>query len=294
MRRRNPRFPSPPPRMRMPTSSSPSWPLTGSKRRTSAWTRARAALHAGTTSIPAMPTSSPLPMPPVTGPTSVLQVMPRLLSGLALCGVAVAMLVRSDLGLGPWDVLHQGLAVVTGISIGVASILVGFLVLVLWFPLRERPGVGTITNIVTIGLVIDATLAVTTAPSATWVRWGTARAQHPAVLRRRRALHRGRGRFRSARRPHDWSEPTRGPDRGRPHGHRAHCAVAGLGPGWNGRSGDRSTSRWPRDRDDAVRTPAPAGPVVPARSAPPRSRRHATLSAGIAPSATVRRPAPPP
>jgi uncharacterized membrane protein YczE len=110
-------------------------------------------------------------MPPVTGPTSVLQVMPRLLSGLALCGVAVAMLVRSDLGLGPWDVLHQGLAVVTGISIGVASILVGFLVLVLWFPLRERPGVGTITNIVTIGLVIDATLAVTTAPSATWVRW---------------------------------------------------------------------------------------------------------------------------
>ncbi len=110
-------------------------------------------------------------MPPATGPTSVLQVMPRLLSGLALCGVAVAMLVRSDLGLGPWDVLHQGLAVVTGISIGVASILVGFLVLVLWFPLRERPGVGTITNIVTIGLVIDATLAVTTAPSATWVRW---------------------------------------------------------------------------------------------------------------------------
>ncbi len=81
------------------------------------------------------------------------------------------MLIRSDLGLGPWDVLHQGLAETTGISIGSASILVGFIVLLLWFPLRERPGVGTITNIVTIGLVIDAMLAVTTAPSATWMRW---------------------------------------------------------------------------------------------------------------------------
>jgi len=97
--------------------------------------------------------------------------MPRLLSGLTLCGVAIAMLVRSDLGLGPWDVLHQGLAVTTGISIGFVTILVGFAVLLLWFPLRERPGVGTITNVVTIGLVIDATLAVTAAPSATWMRW---------------------------------------------------------------------------------------------------------------------------
>ena len=97
--------------------------------------------------------------------------MPRLLSGLTLCGVAIAMLIRSDLGLGPWDVLHQGLAVTTGISIGFVTILVGFAVLLLWFPLRERPGVGTITNVVTIGLVIDATLAVTAAPSATWMRW---------------------------------------------------------------------------------------------------------------------------
>ena len=118
-----------------------------------------------------MATSNPLPMPPVAGPTGVLQVMPRLLSGLTLCGVAVAMLIRSDLGLGPWDVLHQGLAVTTGISVGFVTILVGFAVLLLWFPLRERPGIGTFTNVVTIGLVIDATLAVTTAPSAIWLRW---------------------------------------------------------------------------------------------------------------------------
>jgi len=111
------------------------------------------------------------PLPPVTGPTGVLQVMPRLLSGLTLCGVGIAMLIRADLGLGPWDVLHQGLSLTTGISIGLASILVGFLVLLLWFPLRERPGIGTITNIVMIGLVIDATLAVTSTPSALWMRW---------------------------------------------------------------------------------------------------------------------------
>lgn len=115
------------------------------------------------------PTLPPVPLG--TGPAGVLQVMPRLLSGLTLCGVAVAMLIRSDLGLGPWDVLHQGLAVTTGISIGFMTILVGFAVLLLWFPLRERPGIGTITNVVTIGLVIDATLAVTTAPSAIWMRW---------------------------------------------------------------------------------------------------------------------------
>jgi uncharacterized membrane protein YczE len=129
------------------------------------------ATHVRTASVRPMPLPPPAPMPAVGGPTSVLQVMPRLLSGLTLCGVGIAMLIRADLGLGPWDVLHQGLSVTTGISIGLASILVGFVVLLLWFPLRERPGVGTITNIIMIGLVIDATLAVTTTPSELWSRW---------------------------------------------------------------------------------------------------------------------------
>lgn len=113
----------------------------------------------------------PTPPPASNGPTSVLQVMPRLLGGLTMCGVGVAMLIRADLGLGPWDVLHQGIAITTGISIGLASILVGFVVLLLWFPLRERPGLGTITNIIVIGLVIDATLLMTTAPTESWSRW---------------------------------------------------------------------------------------------------------------------------
>jgi len=107
----------------------------------------------------------------VTGPTGILQVLPRLMGGLTLCAIGVAMMVRSDLGLAPWDVLHQGLAVATGITIGVAAILVGFLVLLLWFPLRERPGLGTILNILTIGLVLDLVLSLTVAPQALWVRW---------------------------------------------------------------------------------------------------------------------------
>jgi uncharacterized membrane protein YczE len=107
----------------------------------------------------------------VTGPTSVVQVMPRLLGGLFLCALAIGMMIRADLGLGPWDVLHQGLSVATGISIGLASILVGVAVLFLWLPLRERPGLGTILNVITIGLVLDLVLSLTSTPEALWVRW---------------------------------------------------------------------------------------------------------------------------
>jgi uncharacterized membrane protein YczE len=106
-----------------------------------------------------------------SGPVSVLQVMPRLLSGLALCGAAIAMMVRADLGLGPWDVLHQGLSVTTGITIGAAAVLVGLGVLLLWFPLRERPGIGTLANVLLVGAFIDLTLALTRDPSTTWLRW---------------------------------------------------------------------------------------------------------------------------
>jgi len=97
--------------------------------------------------------------------------MPRLMGGLVVCGVAIASMIRADLGLGPWDVLHQGLSVATGISIGAASILVGFLVLLAWLPLRERPGLGTLLNIVTIGLVLDVVLSLTSTPQALWSRW---------------------------------------------------------------------------------------------------------------------------
>ena len=85
----------------------------------------------------------------------VLPRLPRLLVGLVLCGLAVALMVEADLGLGPWDVLHQGIAGRTGLSIGQAVILVGAVVLAAWFPLRERPGLGTVLNILVIGLVVD-------------------------------------------------------------------------------------------------------------------------------------------
>ena len=108
---------------------------------------------------------------PLSGPRGVLQVMPRLLTGLTLCGAGIAMLIRAELGLGPWDVLHQGLAVATGISVGVATVVVGACVLLLWLPLRQRPGVGTIANVIWIGLSLDVLLLLTAAPSSLVVRW---------------------------------------------------------------------------------------------------------------------------
>jgi uncharacterized membrane protein YczE len=80
--------------------------------------------------------------------------------GLLLYGVSAAMLVRSRLGLDPWDVFHQGLARQTGLSIGTWVILVGFAVLLLWIPLRQRPGIGTVSNVFLIGVWLDLTLHV--------------------------------------------------------------------------------------------------------------------------------------
>jgi len=79
----------------------------------------------------------------------------RLFGGLVLCGIAFALLVRADLGLDPWNVLHQGVSRHTGIPIGTVTIGVGVVVLLGWIPLRERPGVGTVANTVVIGGVID-------------------------------------------------------------------------------------------------------------------------------------------
>ena len=109
--------------------------------------------------------------PAVIGPVRVLQVMPRLIGGLTLCAVGIAMMVRANLGLGPWDVLHQGLSVATGLSIGTATILVGFAVLLLWLPLRQRPGIGTVTNVVWIGLTLDVMLSLTATPGSLMMRW---------------------------------------------------------------------------------------------------------------------------
>ncbi len=84
----------------------------------------------------------------------------QLYAGLVLFGVSMALLVRSRLGNMPWDVLHQGLVRQVGGTIGQWSIAVGALVLLLWIPLRERPGLGTLSNVVLVGASVDATLAV--------------------------------------------------------------------------------------------------------------------------------------
>ncbi|MER6074973.1 hypothetical protein ABT187_40435 [Streptomyces sp. NPDC001817] len=84
----------------------------------------------------------------------------QLYAGLTLYGVSSALLVEAGLGLEPWNVLHQGLAELTGLTIGVVSIIVGAAVLLLWIPLRQRPGLGTVSNVFVIGLAMDGTLAL--------------------------------------------------------------------------------------------------------------------------------------
>ncbi|PZA19779.1 hypothetical protein DMO24_18945 [Modestobacter versicolor] len=93
-----------------------------------------------------------------------------LLPGLAVYGASVGMMLRADLGQMPWGVLDQGLAGVLGIEVGTSSILVGALVLLLWVPLRRRPGLGTLCNVVLVGLSINATLALLPAPSSLGAR----------------------------------------------------------------------------------------------------------------------------
>jgi uncharacterized membrane protein YczE len=95
----------------------------------------------------------------------------QLVGGLLLFGGSLALLVRSRLGLDPWDVFHQGLAIRSGIPIGTVSILVGAVVLLLWIPLGQRPGIGTIANVILVGLALDGTLAVIPAPTDVAVRW---------------------------------------------------------------------------------------------------------------------------
>ncbi len=80
--------------------------------------------------------------------------------GLVAFGFALALVVEAGLGLAPWDVLHQGLSRSTGLSIGTVLILVGIVVLLLWIPLRQRPGIGTVSNIFVLGVVLDLGLAV--------------------------------------------------------------------------------------------------------------------------------------
>ena len=89
----------------------------------------------------------------------------QLTVGLFLYGVAIGMMVRAGIGVGPWDVLSQGIAAHTGIAFGWATNIVGALVLLLWIPIRQRPGIGTVVNVLLIGP--SAQIALSLIPAQT-------------------------------------------------------------------------------------------------------------------------------
>jgi uncharacterized membrane protein YczE len=93
-----------------------------------------------------------------------------LLVGLIGYGFSMAVMVRAGLGLDPWDVFHQGLAGRTGVTIGIASAVVGVAVLLAWIPLRNRPGIGTVANVIIIAVTVDAGMALLPSPSDLRVR----------------------------------------------------------------------------------------------------------------------------
>jgi uncharacterized membrane protein YczE len=94
----------------------------------------------------------------------------QLFVGLTLYGVSMGMLIRAGLGLDPWDVFHYGIARHLPVSFGTVTIIVGAAVLLLWIPLRQLPGLGTVANVVVIGLTTDATLWLLERPSAMVLR----------------------------------------------------------------------------------------------------------------------------
>ena len=98
------------------------------------------------------------------------RILPLVL-GLVLCGIAFACIVQADLGLDPWDVLHQGISDHTGIPIGTVSVLVSFVVVLAWIPMRQRLGLGTVLNALLIGTTMDIVLPHLPDPTTTVEHW---------------------------------------------------------------------------------------------------------------------------
>src|ERR687897_3940495 len=96
--------------------------------------------------------------------------LPQLVVGIPVLGVGIALTLEARLGVSPYDVLHQGIAAKTALSVGTVVILVGIAILVLWIPLRQRPGLGTVLNTLTVGLVIDLAVHVIPEPDLLAVR----------------------------------------------------------------------------------------------------------------------------
>jgi uncharacterized membrane protein YczE len=96
----------------------------------------------------------------------------QLAFGLVVYGVSEALMLAPGVGVDPWDVFHTGLARMTGIPVGTVLIIIGGAVLLLWIPLRQPPGIGTVANIIVIGVIIDVLLGVMPRPQVFWLRWG--------------------------------------------------------------------------------------------------------------------------
>lgn len=104
-----------------------------------------------------------------TSRRDVVERVVQLLAGLFLYGVALGLMVRGGIGVAPWDVLALGISGQTGIGYGVVTVLVSVLVLVLWIPLRQRVGLGTLLNALLVGPSADLALFVIPAPPSIWV-----------------------------------------------------------------------------------------------------------------------------
>jgi len=94
----------------------------------------------------------------------------QLVLGLVAYGVGIALMVQAAVGVAPWDVLAQGLARITGIEFGWMTIIIGAGVLLIWIPLRQRPGLGTVLNVIIVGLAAQAFLSWVPAPEELWLR----------------------------------------------------------------------------------------------------------------------------
>ncbi|MGG7507763.1 YczE/YyaS/YitT family protein [Plantibacter sp. YIM 135249] len=94
----------------------------------------------------------------------------QLFSGLLLYGIAIAMIVRAGIGVAPWDVFGQGVAMKTGISFGLSAVIIGAVVLLAWIPLRQKPGIGTLCNVLLVGPAADLGLWLIPADLVLWAR----------------------------------------------------------------------------------------------------------------------------
>ncbi len=100
----------------------------------------------------------------------ILKRLPQCFFGLFLCGIGLTFTIEAKLGLNPWDVFHDGFSQLINVRIGFAGVITGFIVLLGWIPLKQKPFLGTILNILTIGNVLDLTMYFIPTPQEIWIR----------------------------------------------------------------------------------------------------------------------------